>query len=172
MDIPIPQDDPKAKVVVLKPSRKPTMEITPKDYAACRHERVFITEEKRMVKCQSCKTILDAFTVLVELARRERRWLQELDAWDAYRESKLAERYDKTWERYANDVTTPPEDPELRRIWNTFERHLGGKFTAMFRRKKGLKRGPEWYARTQTGGCFSYEFVRNQLMPKVGVGAR
>ena len=100
MTIKMPEDDPKSNLIGFPiGKRKGTLEPVRKKYDACKHEAVFVEDGIREVTCQKCGVVLDAFTVLFELAWKQRRWLEELDAWDALRESRLSDRYDAQWER-------------------------------------------------------------------------
>lgn len=167
MNIPMDNPDPKSNLIEFKRGkREGTIEPVRAAYDSCKHERVMVDEATRTVSCRTCKTPLDAFAVLYELAHKQRRWLDELDHWDAYRESKLADRYDLQWEKDQGEVKHPPTDPASLAIWQSFHRYLGDTFCGMYRRKRGKRNGPEWYGRTTTGGVFSHEWVRQRLLPK------
>lgn len=159
--------DPKSNLVEFKKGkREPTMQVARHNYDACRHIHTIIDNDTRSVTCRDCKILLDAFTVLLELAHKERRWLSDLDEWDARRESLLAERYDEQWAKQQATTTEPPADRELRKIWDDFGAYLGPKFCGMYRRKQRKINGPDWYGKTTDGGMYSYEYVRSQLVPK------
>jgi hypothetical protein len=130
---------------------------------SCRHKYTVIDEETRTVECRDCKTHLDAFTVLWEIAIQERRCLEELDAWEARQTSLLSDRYDEIWLSHSCDVTVPPEDPEIRQVWDIFAEYFGPKFTSMYRRKKGKRAGMEWYGRSNHGMTVSFMYARSQL---------
>ena len=171
MEIPISQDDPKGKLIQFKARKRTgTLERVRAPYGACKHERIYVVESRREIECQSCKTKLDPFAVLLELATKQRRWLEELDAWDAYRESKLSERYDEQWERDHEGVLEPPADTSLRNIWDTFNSAIGEGFCGMYRRRSRMRNGPEWYGRGAHGLVISYEYARSKLVPKAVVG--
>jgi hypothetical protein len=171
MNIPFNAPDPKSNLIEFKREKRTgTLEAVRAGYDACKHERLIISEEKRIVTCRACKTPLDPFTILFEFANKQRRWLDELDSWDAYRESKLAERYDLEWAEGLADIKGPPTDPEIRMIWDTFHAVLKDKFCGMYQRKKRKHAGPQWYGRSTSGGIYSYEFARQGLTPKVVPG--
>lgn len=169
MTIEMSKDDPQAKVVELKKGpRQGQFEIKRKSWDGCRHNRTIVDEQNRAVRCRDCEVPLDAFTVLLELAHRERRWLEELDAWDAYRESTLAQRYDTEWQRnQGREITEPPSDPAIRKVWDYFNHHLGSKFAGLYRRKSRKRSGTEWYGKTIDGGLLSIEWVRKQSAVKL-----
>lgn len=169
MEIPFPEKpDPQAKLIEFKrPQREGTLRPVRKTYDSCKHASCFVDEGKREVTCQSCKVLLDPFTVLYEMAMKQRQWLEELDQWDARRDSILSERYDAQWEKDKAEVRSPPSDPETLRIWRTFEGYLKGKFVSMYRRKARLRSGPEWYGRSSDGGMVSFEYARSQMVPKM-----
>jgi hypothetical protein len=132
MTIKMPDDDPKSNLIGFPiGKRKGTLEPVRKKYDACKHEAVFVEDGIREVTCQKCGVVLDAFTVLFELAWKQRRWLEELDAWDALRESRLSDRYDAQWERDHEAVVAPPADPSLREVWDVFHSYFGDKFCGM-----------------------------------------
>jgi hypothetical protein len=168
MNIPMDAPDPRSNLIEFKREKRTgTLEPVRRRYNDCQHERAQINEGSRSVTCAKCKAALDAFDVLYELATKQRRWLEELDAWDAYRDSKLSERYDTQWERDHEEVTEPPEEPALRRIWDTFAAYLKGNFCAMYKRKQRKRKGPEWYGRSTTGGIVSYEYARSRMVPQL-----
>jgi len=164
--------DPKSNIVAFKAKRQGNLEPVRKGYNACKHERVTVDEATRSVACRDCKVKLDAFTVLYEMAWKQRHWLEELDQWDAYRQSQLSERYDLEWEQTHEGVTSPPTDPEILKVWNIFQKYFKkGEFCGMHHRKTRKRNGPEWYGRSTYGACVSYEYARSQLIPK-GVKAQ
>jgi hypothetical protein len=152
--------------------REPLLRPVRADYKACRHPRVWVNEEKRIVSCRDCETQLDPFHVLWEMAIKERGWLNDLEAWEAMRDSRLSDRYDAEWQRHVDDIIEPPTDRRSREIWETFHAVLGDKFCAMYHRKSRKRRGPEWYGRDTRGCTVSLEYARSVLVPKiVPVGA-
>jgi len=160
--------DPLSNVVEFtRKKREPSIEIKPAPCDACRHLQVYVDEEKRLVVCRKCKTIIDAFQFLVEMAHQERRWLNDLEGWEAMRDARLSERYDAEWMRHIDDIIEPPTDPQLLVIWNTFHSVLGDKFCAMYKRKKRKTKGPLWYGRDTRGCTISLEYARHQLTPKI-----
>ena len=167
MRVIIPEDDPKGNLIEFKkaPRVASLLPVRPK-YDACRHPRVYVAEETRGVECRDCGIGLDAFTVLLEMAHRERRWLEDLDAWEAKRESFLGERYDEQWERDHEGIVEPPAEPRLRAIWDTFHAVLGEKFCRMYERKRRKRCGPDWYGVSTDGAYISYEYARSKLVPK------
>ena len=126
-----------------------------------------VSEEKRTVRCRDCDTLLDPFQVLWQMAIKERRWLSDLETWEARRDSLLGERYDAEWIKHVEDVVDPPSNPRLREIWDTFHAYMGDKFCAMYRRKHRQTKGTLWYGRDVRGSCVSIEYVRSQLAPKL-----
>lgn len=160
--------DPKSKVVEFKREKR-VGSLVPLQarYGSCRHERATIIESSRSVECSACKCPLDAFTVLYELAHKQRRWLEDLDAWDAHRDSMLSERYDQEWQQRVGDVIDPPTNPADRRIWDVFHEYMGAKFCGMYKRKQRKRNGPGWYGRSVDGACVSYEYARSRLVEKV-----
>lgn len=149
MTIEIPQNDPVSNLIAFeKGKRKGTLEPVRAKYDGCRHVSVFVEDGIRQVTCQTCSVVLDAFTVLLEMAYKQRQWLEELDAWDALRESRLSDRYDEQWARDHEGVTSPPTDPELRKIWDVFHSYFGSKFCGMYRLKSRKRNGPMWYMGT------------------------
>ena len=164
---PMTEADPKGNLIEFKKApRTPNLLPVRPAYDSCKHQRVYVKEGCREVTCRDCKAKLDAFTVLLEMAHKERRWLEDLDAWDARRESMLGERYDEQWERDHDGVLTPPEDPQLRRIWDTFHQAIGEKFCRMYSRKRRKRNGPEWYGVSTDGMGLSYEYARSCLVRK------
>lgn len=160
--------DPLSNVIeFIGKKRKPLLDAVRADYKACRHDRVTVSEEKRVVSCRDCGTELDAFQVLWEMAIKERRWLDDLEAWEAMRDSRLSDRYDAEWQRHMDDIVEPPTDRKLREIWETFHAVLGDKFCAMYHRKRRKRRGPEWYGRDNRGCTVSLEYARSTLVPKM-----
>ena len=167
----VPMDDPRDNVLQFKrEKREGTLIPVRKGFDGCKHAQAIVDQGTRSVSCATCKAPLDAFTVLYELATKQRRWLGELDAWDAYRDSKLSERYGAVWEERSGDVKAPPEDPEMKRVWDTFREYLGESFCAMYRLKQRKRSGTFWYGRTTNGGAVSYNYAREQLLTKVGKG--
>lgn len=169
MEIKFPeQPDPQSNLVEFKhpKKREGTMIPVRRNYDDCKHPKFTVNESTRTVECQTCKTQMDAFNVLYEMAIKQRRWLEEMDEWDARRQSLLSERYDEEWGKCKDDIIEPPSDPTLRRIWDVFQAYYGSKFTAMYRRKQRLRTGPEWYGKSTYGACVSYEYARHQLIPK------
>jgi len=147
--------------------REPLLGTVRAGYQSCRHPRVSVNEEKRIVSCRDCDAELDPFQVLWEMAVHERRWLDDLEAWEAMRDSLLSDRYDAEWQRHVDDIVEPPADRRLREIWETFHAVLGDKFCAMYHRKRRKRRGPEWYGRDTRGSCVSLQYARSLLVPKV-----
>jgi len=150
--------------------REPGLQVARVGPDACRHHYLVVDEEKRAVRCRDCGVSLDPFQVLWEMANKERRWLDDLEAWEAMRDSRLADRYDAEWERRAGDVIEPPAAPELRKVWDVFAAALGEKFCAMYRRKARKRSGTEWYGRDTRGGTVSLEYARALLVPKIVTG--
>ena len=169
MITPFPPDtDPQSNLIEFKRQpREGTLKPVRAPYGACKHERVTVSEATRTVTCSACDTELDAFAVLLEMAHKQRRWLNELDEWDARRDSLLSERYDREWERKAGDIVSPPTDLTTLRIWETFHAYLKDKFCGMYRRKARKRYGAMWYGRTSNGGCVSYEYARSRLIPEI-----
>ncbi len=169
MKIALPeQPDPLANVVEFtRKKREPSLSVKRAGYASCRHLTVFVDEEKRIITCRKCEAILDPFLFLLEMANRERRWLDDLEAWEAMRDSRLSDRYDAEWQRHVDDVIEPPTDPVLRGIWDTFSAVLGDKFCAMYRRRARKRNGPYWYGRDTRGMTVSLEYARSQLILKM-----
>jgi hypothetical protein len=175
MKIPFPeQPDPQSNIIEFtRKKREPLLSPVRAGYQACRHPRCWVNEEKRTVSCRDCNTELDAFTVLWEMAKTERRWLDDMEAWEAMRDSRLSDRYDAEWQRHVDDIIEPPADPKLRRIWETFHAVLGDKFCAMYHRKRRKRKGPDWYGRDTRGCTVSLEYARSCLVPKaVQVGPK
>jgi hypothetical protein len=167
MTIKMPEDDPKSNLIGFPiGKRKGTLEPVRKKYDACKHEAVFVEDGIREVTCQKCGVVLDAFTVLFELAWKQRRWLEELDAWDALRESRLSDRYDAQWERDHEAVVAPPADPSLREVWDVFHSYFGDKFCGMYNRKKRKRMGPGWYGKSTYGATVSLEYARSSMIAK------
>lgn len=162
----ISEPDPKSNLIQFKRAKHQGTLEPIRSSGGCRHERCTVDEEKRIVACCACQTILDPFTVLYELAWKQRRWLEELDAWDAYRDSKLSERYDQVWQERKGDIIEPPQDPETRRVWNVFDKYFGERFCGMYRLKARKREGPLWYGRSVTGGCVSFDYAQRELMTK------
>ena len=121
----------------------------------------------REVTCQKCGVVLDAFTVLFELAWKQRRWLEELDEWDALRESRLSDRYDEKWAEDHENISAPPTDPALLKIWDVFHSYFGDKFCGMYKRKRRLRNGPDWYGKSNYGATVSLEYAQSVLIAKV-----
>jgi len=169
--IPFPENiDPQNNVIAFKrPKREESGTIKPvsKTYESCKHESVYVDEGKREVTCQACKAILDAFQVLYEMALKQRRWLRELDEWEARRDSMLSHRYDEQWAKEKAEISSPPTDPETLLVWETFRDYFKGKFVAMYSRKMRLRNGPQWYGRSNYGGTVSFEYARQQLVQKL-----
>lgn len=169
MELPFPSSDPKSNLVEFKREKRVgSITPVPRSYGSCRHDQTIVDEANRAVTCSKCGALLDAFTVLYEMAKKQRRWLDELDQWDAYRESKLSDRYDEKWARNSQDITSPPIDPETRKVWDVFDKYWGEKFCGMYKLKARKQNGPQWYGKSIHGGCASFEYVRNQLITKVG----
>jgi hypothetical protein len=167
MEIKIEESDPLSNVIQFKrEQRKPQLQIREPASDACRHINVYVEKETRLVTCQKCDTQLDAFAVLLEMAKKERRWLWDLETWEAMRDSRLSDRYDLEWQKRSGDIVDPPSDLELREIWELFHGYLGDKFCGMYRRKARKRTGPMWYARTTQGGRLSLDYVRSALIPK------
>lgn len=164
----MPEDtDPKSNIIDFqKAKRKGTLEPVRKKYDACKHAAVFVEDGIRQVSCQKCGVVLDAFTVLLDMAYQQRRWLEELDAWDAYRESKLSERYDERWARDHEGIIETPTDPDLRKIWEVFHAYFGDKFCGMYSRRRRKRTGPDWYGKSISGGMVSLEYARSTLVAK------
>jgi hypothetical protein len=161
--------DPLSNVIEFtRKKREPQLGTVRAGYQACRHPRVWVNEEKRIVSCQDCATELDPFQVLWEMAKKERRWLDDLEAWEAMRDSRLSDRYDEEWGRHAGDIIEPPTDPKLLEMWEIFRAILGDKFCGMYHRKRRKRCGPEWYGRNVSGACVSLEYARSVLVPKIG----
>ena len=169
MNVPIHENtDPKSNLVTFKSQkREGSLKPIRKSYDSCRHKNCYVDEGKRQVTCRKCGIILDAFQVLYEMALKQRMWLEELDEWDALRDSRLSDRYDMEWERESGEVKSPPSDPEAVKAWNVFKSYFGEKFVSMYRRKHRLRSGPDWYGRSTYGACVSFEYARQQLIPKV-----
>jgi hypothetical protein len=164
------EPDPKSNLIEFtRQKRDGTIQAVRAPYGACEHLRVTVDQATKSVACRECKTPLDAFTVLWELAIKQRRWLDQLDEWDAYRDSLLSQRYDLEWQRRQDDVTAPPDDPAIRKVWDTFHAYIGDSFCAMYRRNAKKRTGVLWYGRTSNGGCVSYDYARSQLVPKIEV---
>jgi hypothetical protein len=160
--------DPLSNVIEFtRKKREPLLEPKRADYKACRHVRTTVDEEKRVVSCRDCEAQLDPFQVLWEMANKERRWLDDLEAWEAMRDSRLSDRYDAEWQRHVDDIIEPPTDRRLREIWDTFHGALGDGFCAMYHRKRRKRRGPEWYGRDNRGSTVSLEYARAVLVPKI-----
>ena len=160
-------DSPQSNIIEFKKGkREGTLKPVRASYDACKHVNMFVDEATREVSCQKCGTKLDAFSVLFELAHKQRRWLEELDEWDARRESILSERYDQQWERDHEGIAEPPSDPSLRRVWDTFHSVMGDKFCRMYRRNHRKRNGPEWYGVSTEGMRLSYEYARSKMIPK------
>lgn len=160
--------EPPSKLISFK--RKPregTLEPKRAGYDACRHKYTIVDQEKRAVTCRDCETALDPFQVLWELAIKQRSVNDDLDAWQARQESLLSDRYDQVWLRHAGDITVPPDDPELRQVWDIFHAYFGDKFTGMFRRKQGKRNGIEWYGRSLHSSVVSLVYARSMLAPKL-----
>jgi hypothetical protein len=167
MTIELPQEDPKSNLIAFdKGKRKGTLEPVRAGYDACRHKSVFVEEAKRQVTCQKCGAILDAFEVLLEFANKQRRWLDELDEWEAMQTSRLADRYDEQWARDHEGIVTPPEDPATRKVWDIFHAYFGDKFCGMYNRQRRKRYGPEWYGKGTNGLTVSLEYARKCLVPK------
>lgn len=147
--------------------REPSLGAVRAGYEACHHPRVWVNEEKRIVSCRDCETELDPFQVLWEMATKERRWLDDMETWEAMRDSRLSDRYDAEWQKHVDDIIEPPTDKRLREIWETFHAVLGDKFCAMYHRKKRKRYGPEWYGRDTRGMTLSLEYARSVLVPKI-----
>jgi hypothetical protein len=163
----MPEEDPKSNLISFqKGKRKGTLEPVRAKYDACKHESVFVEDGTREVTCQKCHVVLDAFTVLLEMSYKQRRWLEELDSWDALRESRLSDRYDEQWARDHEGVIAPPENPELRKIWDIFHAYFGARFCGMYSRKRRKRQGPEWYGKGAYGGTVSLEYARHCLTSK------
>lgn len=159
--------DPQSNLIQFKrPKREGNLKAVHKTYDSCRHNKCFVDEGKRLVTCQACGVFLDPFQVLYEMALKERKWLNELDEWDARRESVLSQRYDEQWEEERGWIKSPPEDAATLRIWETFRAYFNGTFVAMFKRKQRLRSGPEWFGKSTYGACVSLEFANSQLIPK------
>ena len=160
-------NDPKSNIIdFVKGKRKGTLEPKRAKYDSCKHEAVFVEDGIRQVTCQKCGVVLDAFTVLLDMAYKQRSWLEELDAWDALRESRLSDRYDEQWARDHEGVIAPPFDPLLKKIWDAFHSYFGDKFCGMYSRKSRKRIGPEWYGKSTYGGCVSLEYARNARISK------
>lgn len=168
MEIDINDSEPPPNLISFKREpRKGTLEPKRAGYKACAHRYTIVDQEKRVVTCRDCETLLDTFQVLWELAIKQRRINDDLDAWQARQESLLSDRYDQVWLRHAGDVTTPPDDPEQRQVWDIFHAYFGDKFTGMFRRKRGKRSGIEWYGRSTHGSCVSLIYARSTLAPRL-----
>lgn len=159
--------DPQSNLIAFeKGKRKGTLDPVRAKYDACKHESVFVEDGTREVTCQKCGVVLDAFAVLLEMAWKQRRWLEQLDEWDALRESRLSDRYDEQWARDHEGVTAPPSDPELRKIWDVFHSYFGGKFCGMYSRKRRKLKGPYWYGKSTYGATVSLDYARSVLISK------
>jgi hypothetical protein len=160
--------DPLSNIIEFtRKKREPLLGAVRAGYKSCRHVRVWVNEEKRIVSCRDCETELDAFQVLWEMAIKERGWLTDLEAWEAMRDSRLSDRYDAEWQHHVDDIIEPPTDPQLRKIWETFHSVLGDKFCTMFHRKRRKRRGPEWYGRDTRGRTVSLEYAKSVLVQKI-----
>lgn len=168
MDVETPKTpDPTSNLIEMKPrKREPLLQIAPTNYDRCRHHAVLVDSDDRKLTCKDCKEVLDPFTVVEEMARKERQWIWDVEEWTARRDSMLAERYDEKWEKEKDYIRTPPEDPELLKVWNIFRAYFGEKFCAMYERKQRLRSGPQWRGLDTKGGMVSLEWAKSQLIPK------
>ncbi len=163
-------NDPDSNLIQFKrPKREGTLVPVRKTYDSCKHDKCFVDEGTRLVTCQNCSAKMDPFDVLLQLAHKQRRWLEDIDSWEAMRDSRLSDRYDKEWEDHKDDVCSPPSDQRTFTIWETFRIYFKGSFVSMYRRKTRLRSGPEWYGRSNHGSTVSFEYARNQLLPKTQV---
>lgn len=173
MKIEITQEpDPQSNIIEFtRAKREPNIKIERRGYSDCLHPRTTVHESTRTVTCSICGTLLDAFTVLWEMATKQRRWLDDLEAWEARRDTMLSERYDLEWARRSGDIKEPPQDSQLREIWNTFYAVMGDKFCGMYLRKKRKRTGPLWYGRNIHGSCISLDYARSLLSTRIPVNA-
>jgi hypothetical protein len=162
-----PQTDPKSNLIAFeKAKRKGTLEPVRAKYDSCRHESVFVEDGIRQVTCQKCGVVLDAFAVLLEMAYKQRRWLEDMDTWEAMRDSRLSDRYDEKWARDHEGIIEPPADPEQRKVWDVFCAYFGDKFCGMYERKRRKRTGPMWYGKGTNGVTVSLNYARSTLTPK------
>src|ERR1035438_4444385 len=135
MNIKIESPDPLSNVISFeRKKREPSLAVKRTNVGPeCRHIAVFVDPEMRVVTCQNCRAALDPFQVVLEMAHKERRWLYDLEEWEAMRDSRLSDRYDEEWQKQNAEISEPPQVLELREIWDVFHAVLGDKFCAMYK---------------------------------------